>query len=194
MECLKWITLMFLIVVSFAGAAETFTDTYHFGRDDILRDYTLRELADNTSVSWTHILAGFDSSCTITEATLTINSRRIENVSQGRDGDKKARVKIDFMGQKLGLLAGRSTTFDLMPHQDLLQAVTDVSAEIMFRNDFRSRGFILKDAVLTIPTEPGLAPVPVPVSGINCFRHRVRLCLGALGIFLVGWLRKRSAA
>lgn len=202
MRYFKWV-FIFFIMVGFSGAAQTFTDTHDFGCEGLIRDFESRKLTDNLYVDWTHTLPGFDGRCSITEATLTINGRGIDNICWDFDGDfnyeQTDYVAVEFMGHDLGLLSGNSTTFDLMPYQDLIESITNASAEITFQNDLMKikscfgsyyvdwdcvDSVYLSESILTVVCEPPIPPSMVPAPSA--------IVLGALGICLVGWLRKRS--
>lgn len=176
-------------------AVETLTDTCKFGHEGILWDYENDSRTDNTSVFWTHSLDGLSNCTQVTQATLTIEGRGIDNVQKGFRGDRRDEprdeVIVTFMGQTLGPLEGNSTTFDLSP--SLIESAMNVNSEIAFQNDLKDkngvqRGFdrrdsiMLKKATLTVTNAPATVPVPGA------------LLLSGVGTLLVGVLRRRRSA
>ncbi len=134
----SYVCLILLVAGLPCLAAETISNTHTFGCEGVLWDYESASWRDNTSVSWTHTLAGFTpETSSVTAATLKIDGCGIENVWWDFDGDggyeQTDYVAVKFMGQDLGQLTGNSTTFNLS--SDMIQAVTQANAEISFRND-----------------------------------------------------------
>ncbi len=66
--------LSFSLLIVFAEAGETFTETRDFGSDGLLWNYKPQKWTDNASVSWIHTLSGFQSSNSVTTASLPITS------------------------------------------------------------------------------------------------------------------------
>ncbi|MBC8393744.1 MAG: hypothetical protein H8E17_14400 [Deltaproteobacteria bacterium] len=206
MDRIKIFTLIMLLVcVGLAGAAQTFTDTHYFGSDGLLWDYENQSWTDNTSVSWTHTLNGFDGTCDVTAAALTITGCGIDNVWWDFDGDggyeKTDYVMVTFMDQELGLLSGNSTTFNLLGYSDLVDTVTSANAEITFQNDlFTFQGWCrdyvvdfdwsdsvyLSSSTLSVTCDLSSTPnsVVVPAPGA--------ILLAGIGMTFVGFLRKHK--
>ena len=127
MDYLKQIVLIVLTVAGSAGAAETFTDNFDFGSDGLLWKYESQAWTDNQSVTWIHTLAGFDSSATITRATLPITASGTDNVWQAKNGQVKGNVFALSNGQKLGLLKGSSNGFDVQGSQEIADSVANAA-------------------------------------------------------------------
>lgn len=192
-----------LLAVSTAGGVETFMDVHEFGRKGILWDFQSRKFTDHRSTDWSHVLTDFDTRCSITEATLTIEGKGIENICLALDGDgfyeRTDSVSVWFMGQNLGQLTGDTTTFDLLNYDHLIEPVTNASAELTFQNDllpFNGRkgqyqvdldwkdAVFLKSSTLSITCEPIAAPATVPAPSA--------VALAGIGTMLVGFLRNRK--
>lgn len=189
MKYLTAITLIFLIAIGLAGAGETFRDSYDFGSDGLLWDYHSQAWTDNTSVSWIHALAGFDSSASVTKGSLPIQNPGMHGAWKTNDGD------YSLNGVRLGLSNGTYGGLVLLPLKDMVDSTASISDGFpnhRFRWNSHHHGHALR-YVNRIPvvTPDGLYPdpkpvLPSPVPGPSA------IIIGSIGICLVGWLRKRS--
>jgi hypothetical protein len=112
MKYLTAITLIFFIAVGLAGAGETFRESHDFGSDGLLWDYHSQAWTDNTSVSWIHTLAGFDSSASITKGSLPVPGNKLgfsDRTSGGFSAvplknmvDSTASISGDFPNHRFG--------------------------------------------------------------------------------------------
>lgn len=191
MKYLKGITLIFFIAVGWVSAGETFRETHDFGNDGLLWDYRSQTWTDNKSVSWMHTLTGFNNSASITKASLPV-------IGFGADDDwwsnKNPYTCKDnaggfFNGQKYSLLKGKSSGFDVLPPQKMMHFFNG-SADISKGHSWgKPHGDHYPGCNPPECPDDPFGPTPIPPVTVPA---PSAVILGSIGIFLVGWLRKRS--
>lgn len=198
MKYLKGIALTFFIAVGLANAGETFRGNHDFGNDGLLWDYQSQTWTDNKSVSWIHTLAGFNNSASVTKACLPIDSF---GMNDGWHANQEpSGFKGIFNGQTFGLLKGQPGGFDVLPLQDMIDFGSNDSAGFRnghYRGNSYPNNYPRRNDVAGEDGFPGddpgcpiFDPTPIPPAAVPT---PSAIILGSIGIFFVGWLRKRSA-
>lgn len=195
MKHVRRVIVIFLVVAGLAGAAETFTEKHDFGNDGLLWDYGSQAWTDNQSVTWIHTLSGFNSSTSVTKATLPINSSGVED-----DWSNSNAIQA-FSGQKLAFLKGASTGFEVLPPQDIINAYTNDSGDFQsgrYRGNSHNRSYSTRrdytkygDGIpVDHPKYPEFCdPKPIPPAAVPA---PSAILLAGLGTTVVGLLRSRK--
>lgn len=181
METIKIITLMLLMIVGLAGAAETFVNAVDV--DSTIWDTPAPDWwgLDNPGVAWTHSVPA-EAIGNITAASLTIDvSGLCEHDKLFSPADDHVTILLN--GTDLGELTGLTTVFTGNDVINALAASTPTQATIAW--DWAGAIHIADAAhILTSTLEGEYCAVPAPGA----------LALAGIGMTFVGFLRNRKNA